>query len=496
MSDTTDGYMAEIGYMSDYFPELNPLHMRLAFLKAGLQAPEIKTACELGCGQGVSIGIHAAASTTQWFGTDFNPAHIAFARTLSEASGADVRLSGDSFVDFADRADLPDFDFIALHGIWSWISDRNRAAIVDFVRRRLKPGGVLYISYNARPGYTAIEPIRHLLVEHTGIAGNSVRPIFERMAAALNFAEELLATKPAYARDSPQIAERVAELKGSDPRYLAHDYFNKDWRPIHFAEMVPWLSAAELSYACSAHYFDAVDAVNLDHAQRAFIQEVEDPVFRQTVRDFMVNRRFRLDYWVKGAITLSADDRAQALRRERVVLSARPPELPLKVRALLALNKAGPGEVATAAILAMLADGKPRALGEFESALAGKSVTLDQIVEMVLLHIHYGCLALAQDQATAAKVRTATDRLNAHLIACAANGSDVRSLASPLTGGGIAVSRIKQRFLLARLDGKAHPDQWATAALASSTHDIAELTKRARDFAERELPVLETLQVT
>jgi SAM-dependent methyltransferase len=495
MNDTTDGYMAEIGYTSDYYPELNPLHMRLAFLNAGLQAPEIATACELGCGQGVSIAIHAAASTTQWFGTDFNPAHIAFARTLSEASGADVRFYSDPFVNFAERADLPDFDFIALHGIWSWISDQNRAAIVKFVRRRLKPGGVLYISYNALPGYTAIEPIRHLLTEHTSIAGNRTRPIVERMAAALDFTEELLATKPAYSRDSPQIAERIAEMKGSDPRYLAHDYFNKDWRPIHFAAMVPWLSAAELSYACSAHYSDAVDAVNLDHAQRALLHQVEDPVFRQTVRDFMINRRFRLDYWVKGATTLPPDDRARALRRERVVLSARPAELPLKMRALLSLNKAGPGEAATAAILAVLADGRPRTLGEIETALAGKDVTLDQIVEMVFLHVHYDCLALTQDQATAAKVRTATDRLNAHLIASAANGSDVRSLASPLTGGGIGVSRDKQRFLLARREGKAHPDQWAAAAVASSTRDIAELTKRAHDFAERELPVLETLQI-
>jgi SAM-dependent methyltransferase len=495
MNDTTDGYMAEIGYTSDYYPELNPLHMRLAFLNAGLQAPEIATACELGCGQGVSLGIHAAASTTQWFGNDFNPAHIAFARTLSEASGAGVRFYNEAFVDFADRADLPDFDFIALHGVWSWISDQNRAAIVTFVHRRLKPGGVLYISYNALPGYTAIEPIRHLLTEHTGIAGNRVRPIVERMAAALDFADELLATKPAYSPDSPPIDALVAELKKADPRYLAHDYFNKDWRPFHFAAMVPWLSAAQLSYACSAHYLDAVDAVNLDHAQRALLHGVEDPIFRQTVRDLMVNRRFRLDYWVKGATTLSADERARALRRERVVLSARPPELPLKMRALLALNKAGPGEAATAAILAMLADGRPRTLGEIETAVAGKDVTLDQIVEMILLHVHYGCLALAQDQATAAKVRTATDRLNGHLIAGAANGSDVRCLASPLTGGGIVVSRVKQRFLQARREGKPHPDQWATAALASSTYDMAELTKRAHDFAERELPLLETLHV-
>jgi len=43
---------------------------------------------------------------------------------------------------------LPDFDYIGLHGIWSWISDENRQVIVDFIRKKLKVGGVLYISYN------------------------------------------------------------------------------------------------------------------------------------------------------------------------------------------------------------------------------------------------------------------------------------------------------------------------------------------------------------
>jgi len=35
--------------------------------------------------------------------------------------------------------DLPDFDFIGMHGIWSWISEEDRALIVEFIRRKLKP---------------------------------------------------------------------------------------------------------------------------------------------------------------------------------------------------------------------------------------------------------------------------------------------------------------------------------------------------------------------
>ena len=87
MSDWTSGYVADIGYTFGYYSELNPRRMPLAFLNAGLAAPEGATACELGFGQGISVNIHAAASGTQWFGTDFNPAQAGFARALAAASG-------------------------------------------------------------------------------------------------------------------------------------------------------------------------------------------------------------------------------------------------------------------------------------------------------------------------------------------------------------------------------------------------------------------------
>ena len=62
MNDWTSGYVADIGYTYGYYPELNPQRVKLAFLKAGLVAPNIRTACELGFGQGISTNIHAAAS--------------------------------------------------------------------------------------------------------------------------------------------------------------------------------------------------------------------------------------------------------------------------------------------------------------------------------------------------------------------------------------------------------------------------------------------------
>lgn len=92
MSDWTAGYVADIGYTFGYYTELNPLRVKLAFLNAGLVFPEAGTACELGFGQGVSANIHAAASSCQWYGTDFNPAQAGFAQELATVSGAGAKL--------------------------------------------------------------------------------------------------------------------------------------------------------------------------------------------------------------------------------------------------------------------------------------------------------------------------------------------------------------------------------------------------------------------
>ena len=117
MTSWTAGYVADIGYTYGYYTELNPLRVRLAFLNNGLACPGFTTACELGFGQGLSANLHAAASTTQWYGTDFNPAQAGFAQQLAAASGAGAKLFDEAFAEFCARPDLPDFDTIGLHGV-------------------------------------------------------------------------------------------------------------------------------------------------------------------------------------------------------------------------------------------------------------------------------------------------------------------------------------------------------------------------------------------
>lgn len=510
MSDWTNGYVADIGYTYGYYTELNPLRVRLAFLNAGLVAPDVGTACELGFGQGMSTNLHAAASVVQWAGTDFNPAQAGFAQELAGVADSGARLYDEAFDQFAQRADLPEFDYIGLHGIWSWISDENRAVIVDFIRRKLKVGGVLYISYNTQPGWAAMVPMRDLLTEHAEVLGSDGAGIVSRINSALAFAEQLLAANPAYARANPQIAERIQAIKKQDRNYVAHEYFNRDWQPMAFAKMAQWLSSAKLQWACSANYLDAIDAVNLTSEQQALLASIPDPMFRQTTRDFCVNQQFRKDYWVKGARQLSTLEQAEQLRAQRVILVQPRAEVSLKVNG--SLGEASMQEAVYAPILDQLADHKPKSLAQLERALQPVGIGLAQIIQAVLVLTGAGALLAAQDDAASAKAKKRTDRLNTHLMAKARSSSALNYLASPVTGGGISVPRFQQLFLLARQQGHKQPQDWAQftwnllaaqgqrllkdgKTLEAAEDNLAEIGQQAQRFAEKQLPILLALQV-
>ena len=507
MTDWTAGYVADIGYTYGYYTELNPLRIKLAFLTQGLVPPEMGTACELGFGQGLSANIHAAASVTQWHGTDFNPSQAGFAQELAAASGSGAKLYDEAFAEFAQRADLPEFDYIGLHGIWSWISDENRAVIVEFIRKKLKVGGVLYISYNTQPGWAAFAPMRHLMTEHAEVLGSEGRGIVSRIDGAMDFAEKLLATNPLFSRANPQVGERLQKMKEHSRHYLAHEYFNRDWHPMHFATMAQWLEPAKVQFACSANPLDLIDVVNLTPEQQTFLAEIPDPMFRQTTRDFMVNQQFRKDYWVKGARKLSALEQAESLRKIRVILTTPRSDVTLKVTG--ALGEASLSEGIYTPILDLLADYKSRSLGEVEALLKDK-VNFAQLTQAVTLLSGAGHLSAVQaDSAKAAKTSKA---INTHLMHKARGSNELAYLASPVTGGGVAINRFHQLFLLSQQQAKKQPADWAKDAwailsaqgqrllkegktLETAEENLAELTAQAQEFADKQMPILKALQI-
>ncbi len=508
MNDWSAGYVTAVPYTFGYYPELNPLRARLALSMAGIVPPAMNHACELGFGQGVSLNLHAAAGG-EWFGTDFNPAQVGVARELAQASGAKVEVADLPFAEFCRRDDLPEFDFIGVHGIWSWISEDNRRVLVDFFSRRLKTGGVLYISYNTLPGWSAFAPLRHLMARWRRSQAPQGWPLPRQIEGAIEFIDRLIALDPAFARVNPLVRKRLDALKTQDRHYLAHEYFNADWHLTYFHDMADVLSAARLEYAVSAHCLDWVPAINLTPEQQRLLAEIDDPILREGVRDFCVNQQFRRDYWVKGVRRFDPLTQATRLREIRVVLIRPIQAIELKVAG--ALGEAKLDEAVYRPLLDALGSHKPQTLGQLERTLRGR-VPFASLLQAVPILIGMGALAPAQEDTAISRARKRTDRLNRHLMARAKGSAEIAYLASPVTGGGIAVGRIDQLFLLFHSEGRRQPEALAESvwqllatqgqklvkdgrALETEEENLSELRRQAGSFLESRLPLYQALQL-
>ncbi len=490
MTDRANGYVTDVGYTFGYHAALNPRRCRLAMLRAGYTPPVVRFACELGFGQGLSLVVHAAASDVRWWGNDLLPEHVRFADELARAASTPASLSEASFAEYVERSDLPPFDFIGLHGVLSWVSAENRSLLVEFIRRHLAPGGIVYAGYNALPGWNTMIPWRGMLVEHAARLGSG--STVERIDAAIDFASRLLDANPLHALRNPALAERFDRIRHADRRYLAHEYFNRDWHPLAFTEVAELFGRAGLRFACSAHLPDHLEAFNLNAEQRAILADIADPVFRETVRDLITNAMFRRDCWVREPSRLTDAEREAHWRRETVVLATPLEAIPAKVSGVF-------GEVrfdgaAAEAVLSVLGDHRPHRLDGIES----RGLSFREAMEAVFELMAFGHVESVLPAGETDRVRTRTAKLNARLLELAEQSDDIAVLASPVTGGGIAVSRLERLFLAAMRAGVREQGAWcdrASTVLGASAPPRSELERLAASFAQNRLPVLAGLGI-
>lgn len=508
MSSWTSGYVADLGYTHGFYRELTPSILSFAALTTGqvLLPTSGLTYCELGCGQGFSANLLAAATpASEIHATDFNPAQIAGARRLAKEAGlTNVHFHEAAFVDFAAEPSLPaQFDIIALHGIYSWISPENRRHIVSFIKQKLRPGGLVYISYNTLPGWAAVMPLRRLMVDQ---AGSRTGPIAPRVAEALAFADTLKAAGAGYFNQNPAIAGRLDKMKGMQREYLAHEYFNAHWTPFYFADVAAELSEAKLSFVGSAHLLDQIDAINLTGEQQTLLAGIDDPVRRQGLRDFIVNQQFRRDVFVKGAAPSSVLDARAAWNEQRFALTTLRGDVPLK--AVGALGEADLQPSVYEPVLDALSSG-PLSFGELTSTKVIGDLGWARITQALAVLVgtnHLQPCPPAHQQSEAAQ---RTRAFNDAVVKRAEGSADLQFLGSPVTGSGVPVNRIEQLFLggLA-LDG-VDPVAQAWNLLSSQGHflikdgqplqgaeaNLAELRLRFASFSEQRLPLLKQLGV-
>lgn len=445
-------------------------------------------------------------SDVVWYRTDFNPSQAIHAQTLAAAGKSGAQLYDDAFEEFANRPDLPSFDFIALHGIWSWVSDENRAAIVRFINENLKPGGVVYISYNTLPGWSAFAPIRQFMTEHAGTFGPPGSEILEKIEASIDFMQRFLDLDSKYKRTNLAVLDKITQLRDKPKEYLAHEYFNRDWQPMYFSGLHNKLSEAKFSFAQSANFNEHLDAVNFTTERLEMLQTVPREPFGELLKDFLLNRQFRKDYWVKGKLALSPLAQREALERVTVTVNSADGEAPGAIKTEL-------GEVALQEkiyrpLYECLSGYDSVSIGALWKNLSGGSMTFPQLQQALTVLMSSGHVAVAHDTETTGRLVDQCAAFNKEVIERARFSHDISFLANPTTGAGTQVNRFQQLFTAARLDGIRELDEWAleawrviskqgqkvvkdNIALETEEENLAELRSAAEKFAETQLPLLQ-----
>ncbi|AXA93473.1 class I SAM-dependent methyltransferase [Massilia sp. YMA4] len=441
--DWNDGYVADIAYPAAFFPEQSPTHLSIACVLNGVEPVPLDrpfTYFELGAGMGLTASVLAASHPHgRFYANDFQPAHVASARALAEAGELDnLTLLECSFADLAaGKIDLPPLDFITMYGVYSWVTPENRRHVVDFIARYLKPGGIVYVNYNAMPGWAGALPLQRIVLEHAARhpAGRE-----RQVAQARDFVNALIATGTRYFDDNPALRHRLDSLADSKAGYLAHEYLNRGWEPLYHADVVADMANAKLDFAGPANPAHAYETLFLDERQRATLASIDDGVMRETVKDYLHNTSFREDVMVRGARRMSAARQAEWLARiglARTSVDAGGDTDPLPPG--LDTSQAAALLPPLRRILRQLTDG-PLPLASLAAAL---DVPLAQAARLAALLASSGHATLFLLDGALTDARPAR-ALNRAIARDAVHGDQYQVLASPVLGGGLRAGLVQR----------------------------------------------------
>lgn len=306
------GYVSDIDFVDVVHPRMAPVWLDYVAALQGVALPAARAGfdyCDLGCGTGLAVALLAASDPRgRFIGVDISPSHIARARQLVDAGQlANLALHETGFAN-AINLPLPDFDYIALYGILSWIGPAERRQALEFVRAKLKPGGLVLVSYNVMPGMAALEPLRRLMTEMAGgRSGDHAAGTPERLAAGLAALRSLKEAGLRYFMDHAPAARAVDAAFIEDRRYLAHEYLNPHWHLPDFADMRSTLAEIGLDDVGSMVTETNSARLSVPRAARKVYDGAPGLDARELIKDLALDRSFRVDLFGRALRRVAGD---------------------------------------------------------------------------------------------------------------------------------------------------------------------------------------------
>ncbi len=281
----------DLPYPSMAFGQMHPDRLATMATLFGMKPahPEHCRMLELGCGSGGSLIPFAhALPESRFLGVDITASAIAHAQSFTHKLGLrNVEFRCADILDL--REDLGTFDYIAAHGVFSWVPSAVRKKILDICNRHLAPQGVAYLSYNTRPGSDFRRPLRDMMMFHTRNAKSPEEKV--RQARALvEFLAEGKAGNEMYVKFMEWSRGRVNHIPDTA---LFHDDLGVFNDAFFFGEFLQMASTSALQYLSESDLTVMSDR-RFEPAIREQLARLSDDLLAtEQYADFLYGRAFR-----------------------------------------------------------------------------------------------------------------------------------------------------------------------------------------------------------
>ncbi len=269
---------------------------------------------ELGTATGKTIIPQAEEfAESEFIGIDLSQRQIDDGRRLVDELGLkNIRLRCANILDVGP--DWGAFDYMIVHGIYSWVPQGVQEKILDICRENLSPNGVAMISYNTYPGWNFKETIRNLMLYHVRIANSFENGDAEVREAknVLGRLAEIKSRQNGY--DAPFYAQMQRLLAGEENSYVYHEFLEDENNPCYFAEFQRRLQTCGLTHLSDVDW--RYVGVCLQQKNIGdFLRDVKSQRDIEQYVDFFVNRSFRSSIVCRATKTEDVHFRQDLSRR-------------------------------------------------------------------------------------------------------------------------------------------------------------------------------------
>jgi SAM-dependent methyltransferase len=307
----------DIAYPSYPFWQTHPDRLAVIASLFGMQPAPVGRCrvLELGGGDGGNlIPMALVAPDATFVGIDLAADPIARGqRTVRDLGLTNITLVRGDVCELAQQPPPAEpFDYIIAHGLFSWVPDVARVAVLEIMGRWLAPQGVAYLSFNAYPGGHLRQMVREILQYHTDGLPDGQRTIAEAQSLARVLADAL---PDGDATASVRASLRTASTR--EPGALYHDELSPDNKPFYFHEVVEQAAAYGLQYLGEADFSEMQDQGFTPEAREilAAIERERGRIAREQYMDFLKARQFRQTLLCRADARIGPMPTAPAVRR-------------------------------------------------------------------------------------------------------------------------------------------------------------------------------------